>query len=94
MDDDDEDNPKDDKCQKYWIPGLKTIGEFFIAFAVNFVSQEHSYHCNFQRKECLTPSLVLTSYIVYSAIAVTLRYESSTLILYKEQSSPIFQSCQ
>ena len=25
---------------------------------------------------------------------LTLRYESSTLILYKELSSPIFQSCQ
>ena len=30
MDDDDEDNPTDDKCQKYWIPGLKTIGEFLL----------------------------------------------------------------
>ena len=64
MDDDDEDNPKE--CQKYWIPGLKTI-----AFTVNsraFLS------LSFSEKRVL-PSLVLTSYIVYSAIAVTFYFD-------------------
>ena len=32
--------------------------------------------------------------VVFSSLLLLLRYESSTLILYKELSSTIFQSCQ
>ena len=32
--------------------------------------------------------------IIQVRVVILLRYESSTLILYKELSSPIFQSCQ
>ena len=44
--------------------------------------------------ESKPPSISSFSLSIFFAIYFVLRYESSTLILYKELTSPIFQSCQ
>ena len=44
-------------------------------------------------KERLSLDLEDYSLAAQKALVTKLRYESSTLILYKELSSPIFQSC-
>ena len=78
-----------------------------ISFQINYFRFLFVTNCNSNQQKSTVPGLVTcrgsqngrcgthngqTAESIMTLLSLTLRYESSTLILYKELSSPIFQS--
>ena len=58
------------------------------------LNDDWQFFSSFADISCTTTSQIVYTGCIYPFIFFKLRYESSTLILYKELSSTIFQSCK